>query len=196
MVQKTFNMDRDVSSYVMVFEEWISSDVCKQTCDEIENAPWQQHTFYNPTDGSYNTRSGSRELDIAYGRGISTQSHIMQRIHDAYSEYLTRLQLPWFNSWSGFSEVRFNRYEESRLMAEHCDHIHSMFDGSRKGIPILSILGCLNDDYEGGDLIFWEQEKIELKAGQIMIFPSNFMYPHKVTEVTKGIRYSYVSWTW
>ena len=36
MVQKTFSMDRDISSYVMVFEEWISSDVCKQTCDEIE----------------------------------------------------------------------------------------------------------------------------------------------------------------
>jgi predicted 2-oxoglutarate/Fe(II)-dependent dioxygenase YbiX len=196
MVQKTFSMDRDISSYVMVFEEWISSDVCKQTCEEIENAPWQQHTFYNPTDGSYNTRSGSRELDIAYGRGVSTQSHIMQRIHDAYSEYLTRLQLPWFNSWSGFSEVRFNRYEESRLMAEHCDHIHSMFDGERKGIPTMTFLASLNDEYTGGEFVMWGDEVIPMAKGSALVFPSCFLYPHRVDPVVTGIRYSCVSWSW
>jgi predicted 2-oxoglutarate/Fe(II)-dependent dioxygenase YbiX len=196
MVQKTFSMDRDISSYVMVFEEWISNDVCKQTCKEIENAPWQQHTFYNPTDGSYNTRSGSQELDIAYGENISTQSHIMQRIHDAYSEYLTRLQLPWFNSWSGFSEVRFNRYEESRLMAEHCDHIHSMFDGERKGIPTMTFLASLNDEYTGGEFVMWGDEVIPMAKGSALVFPSCFLYPHRVDPVTNGIRYSCVSWSW
>ena len=196
MVQKTFSMDRDVSSYVMVFEEWISNDVCKQTCEEIENAPWQQHTFYNSTDGSYNTRSGSKELDIAYGRGVSTQSHIMQRIHDAYSEYLTRLQLPWFNSWSGFSEVRFNRYEESRLMAEHCDHIHSMFDGERKGIPTMTFLAALNDEYTGGEFVMWGDEVIPMGKGSALVFPSCFLYPHRVDPVINGIRYSCVSWSW
>jgi predicted 2-oxoglutarate/Fe(II)-dependent dioxygenase YbiX len=81
-------------------------------------------------------------------------------------------------------------------MKLHCDHIHSMFDGERKGVPTLSILGSLNDDYEGGDLVMWETDKIQLKAGSIMIFPSNFMYPHRVDEVIKGTRYSYVSWVW
>lgn len=102
----------------------------------------------------------------------------------------------WFSSWNGYSQVRFNRYGVDTRMKEHCDHIHSMFDGQRKGIPVLSILGSLNDDYKGGDLIFWQNKKIKLKAGSIMIFPSNFMYPHKVVEVTKGTRYSYVSWAW
>ena len=81
-------------------------------------------------------------------------------------------------------------------MKEHCDHIHTVFDGTRKGIPVLSIVGALNDNYEGGDFIMWETEKIKLPQGSIMIFPSNFMYPHKVTPVTSGTRYSYVSWTY
>jgi hypothetical protein len=196
MVQKTFSMDRDVSSYVMVFEEWISNDICKQTCDEIENAPWQQHTFYNSLDGSYDTRSGSRELDIAYGRGVSTQPYIMQRIHNAYSEYLTRLQFPWFSGWSGFSEVRFNRYEESRLMAEHCDHIHSMFDGERKGIPTMTFLAALNDEYTGGEFVMWGDEHIPMAKGSAIVFPSCFLYPHRVDPVINGIRYSCVSWSW
>jgi predicted 2-oxoglutarate/Fe(II)-dependent dioxygenase YbiX len=71
-----------------------------------------------------------------------------------------------------------------------------MFDGTIKGIPVLSILGALNDDYEGGELVFWESEKINLKAGEVMIFPSNFMYPHRVDEVKSGTRYSFVSWVW
>ena len=70
-----------------------------------------------------------------------------------------------------------------------------MFDGERKGIPILSVLGVLNDDYEGGEF-YLVDEKTNLSKGDIIIFPSNFMYPHKVEPVTKGIRYSYISWIW
>jgi predicted 2-oxoglutarate/Fe(II)-dependent dioxygenase YbiX len=70
-----------------------------------------------------------------------------------------------------------------------------MFDGERKGIPILSVLGVLNDDYEGGEFYLID-EKTDLSKGDIIIFPSNFMYPHKVEPVTKGVRYSYISWIW
>ena len=69
-----------------------------------------------------------------------------------------------------------------------------MFD-ERKGIPILSVLGVLNDDYEGGEFVLID-EKINLSKGDIIVFPSNFMYPHKVEPVTKGTRYSYISWIW
>ncbi len=71
-----------------------------------------------------------------------------------------------------------------------------IIDGERKGIPTLTILGGLNGGYDGRDLIFWQDTPITLKAGEIMIFPSNFLYPHRVDMVTKGTRYSYVSWTW
>jgi hypothetical protein len=196
MVQKTFSMDRDISSYVMVFEECIPSDICKQTCDEIENAPWQQHTFYDSKDGSSIARSGSRELDISYNRGISTYPYIMQRIHEAFEEYLTRLRLPWFDGWAGFSEVRFNRYEENRLMAEHCDHIHSLFDGERKGIPTMTFLAALNDKYTGGELVMWGDEVVPMAKGSAVVFPSCFLYPHRVDPITSGIRYSCVSWSW
>jgi predicted 2-oxoglutarate/Fe(II)-dependent dioxygenase YbiX len=81
-------------------------------------------------------------------------------------------------------------------MEWHCDHIHDLFDGERKGVPILSIVGVLNDDYEGGEFVMWDNEKIELSAGSVMIFPSNFMYPHAVMPVISGTRHSFVSWVW
>ena len=109
--------------------------------------------------------------------------------------YVKELRMPWFDKYQGYSHVRFNKYAENKKMALHADHIHSMFDGERKGIPILSVLGVLNDDYEGGEFVLID-EKIDLSKGDIIIFPSNFMYPHKVEPVTKGIRYSYISWIW
>ena len=81
-------------------------------------------------------------------------------------------------------------------MALHCDHIHSLFEGNRKGIPILSVLGVLNDDYNGGEFIMFDDYEIKFKQGDILIFPSNFMFPHKVEPVTKGTRYSFISWVW
>ena len=81
-------------------------------------------------------------------------------------------------------------------MAFHSDHIHSLFDGIRKGIPILSMLGVLNDDFEGGEFILFDNYKVDFKKGDLLIFPSIFLFPHRVEPVTKGTRYSYISWLW
>jgi len=63
----------------------------------------------------------------------------------------------------------------------------------------LSIILNLNDDYEGGDLIFTDQKNVEIKRlklgkGSVAFFPSNFMYPHSIQPITKGKRYSIVAW--
>jgi predicted 2-oxoglutarate/Fe(II)-dependent dioxygenase YbiX len=79
-------------------------------------------------------------------------------------------------------------------MRSHYDHIHSIFDGDRKGIPVLSILGVLNDDYKGGNFLFNDEHEVKLRQGDILIFPSIFLYPHKVKEVTEGTRYSFITW--
>ena len=42
----------------------------------------------------------------------------------------------------------------------------------------------------------FNNKKINLNQGDILIFPSVFLYPHKVEPVTKGARYSFVSWAW
>ena len=60
----------------------------------------------------------------------------------------------------------------------------------------LSMVGCLTDDYEGGEMELFDDTKIKLNRGEVIIFPSVFMYPHKICEVTKGTRYSFVSWVY
>ena len=80
------------------------------------------------------------------------------------------------------------RYKKSGKYGEHIDHFEEQ---PRE----LSCSFILNDDFDGGEFSFFNQEKIinPLKGSAIM-FPSNFMFPHEVLPVTKGIRYSMITW--
>jgi hypothetical protein len=188
-------MNTDIKYYLKIYNNWIEDTVCDTTVNELENISWKQHTFYNSLTDNYHNISGDKELDISLDH-VSTQPYIMQRVWDGYQQYLSDLNFTWFRSWTGFSKVRFNRYVEDRVMAEHCDHIHSMFDGERKGIPTMTALGFLNDQYVGGELVMWQTETIKVKKGDLLIFPSCFLYPHRVEPVKSGVRYSFVSWAW
>lgn len=65
--------------------------------------------------------------------------------------------------------------------SEHYD------SGLHKGIvrsPIQAVL-ILTDDYEGGELEFMNQGvKLKIPKGAMVVFPANFMFPHKVHEFT------------
>ena len=186
-------MDK-LTDYIKVYH-WLDKELCDQIRKEIDEATWKQHVFYN-ADGKYVTQSGDQELDVSWDN-IATRDKLTQKVWESISQYiLTDFKNDYFNGWKGFTHIRFNRYREGKTMAKHCDHIHDMFDGERKGIPTLSIVGFLNDDYEGGEFIMFDDMEIKLKQGDILIFPSNFLYPHKVNSVTKGIRDSFVSWVW
>lgn len=63
----------------------------------------------------------------------------------------------------------------------------------------LSGIYFVNDNYEGGDLEFkfWKSDKrikIKKEKNLFVMWPSNFLYPHTVQNVTKGTRYSVVTW--
>ena len=188
------SMSMNLKDYMKVYDDFLNVEECDSILNELKNNYWERHSFY-----TYETdKTNSNDDDLYVSRlQFSNKSNILQnRIGEIVRDYIVQLNLPWLGGLMGYTQIRYNKYNVGNRMRLHCDHIHSMFDGDRKGIPTLSVLGALNDDYEGGDLIFWEKEKIELKARQIMVFPSIFLYPHEVTTVTQGTRYSFISWVW
>lgn len=192
-------MEKDLSYYVKSYD-MIPADKCKEIIEKIEDLDWRMHEFYDVTTGESSPRSGNQELDVVqlpYSPEYDeVRNYVMQSIWNAYQKYVTDLKFPWWNRWEGFTEVRFNRYKETRIMAEHCDHIHSIFDGQNKGIPVMTALGCLNEDYEGGEFVMFGDTVVPFKAGEIKIFPSVFLFPHRIDPVTSGTRYSFVTWAW
>ena len=188
-------MITDLKHYAYNQKGFIDKDFCDKILNELKSIKFQEHNFYNPRTKNYHSRSGNQELSMSWDNTPS-KNDLTKRLWKAIKNYTDYIDMPWFDTWQGYTAVRFNEYQENKKMALHADHIHSMFDGERKGIPILSVLGALNDDYEGGELILFDDYKIDFKKGDVLIFPSLFLYPHKVEPVTKGVRYSYISWVW
>ena len=86
-----------------------------------------------------------------------------------------------------------NRYKEGGFMQSHIDNIHHSH-GQKQGYPHLTALLFLNDDYEGGEFVLCGDKHIEKIQGSAVVFPSNFMSPHDVKEVTDGKRFSVMTW--
>ena len=190
-------INNNIKDYVKVYKNFFSKEFCQEVVAELQDNNWETHSFYVPDKNEY--VSFEDDLAVSFNHEDKKSLKLNDKIWDAINQYAMKDFKSfgnWFSGWNGYTEVRYNKYVVGTKMKEHCDHIHTVFDGTKRGIPVLSIVGSLNDDYEGGDFIMWETEKIELPQGSIMIFPSNFMYPHKVTPVTEGTRYSYVSWTY
>jgi len=58
----------------------------------------------------------------------------------------------------------------------------------------------LNEGYEGGDLVIYDNfykneiKRLKLKHRSALFFPSNFLYPHTIEPIKSGTRYSVVAW--
>ena len=166
----------------------IPSDTCNLVKEKISSREWQLHVWHDYETNTYSSRR-EKELEVLYQTDVN--KYILKPVSEAVKQYSEKLKTGKIISF--FSDIRFNRYKPGTLMASHIDHIHSLFDGECKGVPVLSIVGVLNDDFEGGDFICREK-KIPLKEGDVLIFPSCFMFPHEVKEITSGARYSFVMW--
>lgn len=187
---------QNLLDYVKIYENHFPKELCRSVVVSLDKANWKKHFFYRSRTND--VISYENELSTSY-ENIEEKSQIEGLIWHAIERYILndfKLFSPWFDGWVGFSEVRFNKYDPETKMKLHCDHIHSLFDGNRKGIPVLSVLGVLNDEYEGGEFIMFGDHEVKLPAGSVVVFPSNFMFPHEVKPVKNGVRYSCISWTW
>ena len=182
-----------IEDYIYI-ENHIPVELCEALIDECNKKEWKKHKWNNYGAGTFQSEE-TKELDVI-SCTQEQQNKITPHLIKALEEYQVRCSTPGQKTsppWlTKFSPIRFNKYEVGNMMREHYDHIHSIFDGKMKGVPIVSIVANLNEDYEGAEF-YCRGKEIPLKTGDILLFPSNFMYPHEVKEATKGTRYSFVS---
>jgi len=191
---------KKIKDYILHLNNWIPNNILKSSLKELKkDKTWKPHKYQNFQDASDTyIRNGDRELDICGGEKLTHYKELMKLTWKALERYIIidKISGDTVVGWTGFSQIRFNRYKKNQIMSKHVDHIHDLFTGDVKGIPMLSIVAVLNDNYEGGEFIMFDDYEIKFKAGDLIIFPSVFLYPHLVKPVTKGTRYSYVSWVW
>jgi len=163
----------NVLDFVFV-KNLIPTSVCDDVLNIVSKKDWQKHTWYNKkTDSSVSEET--KELDVQ-PTDQDLQDRLAPFIIEAVRQYNQEFAADGEKTSQlvhQFSPCRFNRYEVGTIMRKHYDHIYSIF--------------------EGGNFLVRDQD-FNLKKGDFIIFPSCFMYPHEVQEVTKGTRYSFISW--
>ena len=198
----TYNKpDTKLDECIFIAEKIIPADFCDAVIKDIETRPWEPHSWFHVETGAERSEK-TQELDIQYATP-ELQKVFGNYVVEAGREYNKKYSFPFSDQpdrsgqiMQQFSLIRFNRYAPGQIMRQHHDHIHSLFDGKIKGVPVLTFILNFNDDYEGADLFFWEDSVFKLGKGDIIMFPSNWLFPHGVTEATKGIRYSGSVWGW
>jgi hypothetical protein len=190
-------VDYNLKSYVKIYKNFYDKKTCKKIIKRLESSnTWETHTYHNIITNEKKPLSGDNELEVSFYHDNLTSS-MMDDLWFGLEKYFSELNFEWCLAWEGYSAIRFNRYQQNQTMRLHCDHIKTLFSGEVRGVPILSLLIQLNDrsEYTGGEFVLFDEEKeIDLNAGDLIIFPSNFLFPHKVNPVVEGTRYSAISW--
>jgi hypothetical protein len=132
---------------------------------------------YKKTDIEHDPSSASKKLQAIW-------QELYDRKLPAVKDYARKFNIGELRYWEA---MNFVKYGPGQHFQEHSDHGYSYN-------CVVSLVAYPNDDYTGGELEFRMQGlKVKPKVGDLFIFPSNYMYPHKSLPVKTGTKNSIVT---
>ena len=94
---------------------------------------------------------------------------------------------PYNIAMNYMESINFVKYGKGDHFSYHADHGFSY-------VCVVSSIAYLNDDFEGGELSFYKLDlKHQPRYGDILVFPSAYIYAHAALPVTSGVKYSAVT---
>jgi len=191
-VNRTVSLENDnqkqITNYA-IFENHLTDSFCQSLIktysqDTIEKQP--------PTVGG----GGYNNTDGIIDRSVRNVDRVILPQNQGIGSALTATGLNANHYWWKYdithsNQTEFLMYNPEGHYVSHVDTFHYHGDNTRK----LTVVAFLNDDFEGGKFfinaagapVYPPQEK-----GTVIVFPSYMV--HGVEPVTKGIRYSCVTW--
>ena len=179
-----------LEQYVRVIYDAVPEDLCDAIIEEYSNCDeWTPATTGSGLDQSI------RNVDQIFMSGDdSIKNNVLRRqLDDRVFECVSAVSKKYHEEFEYFAinvdtGYQLLRYKEGQFYTQHVD---SFIEQQRS----LSCSLILNDDYEGGEFCFWDGTMMHRPPkGAALVFPSNFMYPHEIRKVTKGERYSIITW--
>jgi Rps23 Pro-64 3,4-dihydroxylase Tpa1-like proline 4-hydroxylase len=158
---------------------------------EIERINWWRPaaTVSQDTEYRHNSTMSLQVLVAHFPELRQFEESIFNLYRAALQEYCRENQHFKVEKDEGYHILK---YEVGDSYKEHVDYSpHSKLMDFRSASGVL----YLNSEYEGGELEFPRQKlTIHPQAGDLLLFPANFAYPHIAHPVTKGRRYAVVTW--
>ena len=190
---------QDLSKYIQYWpnflhHSFIDTLMAEFTKDESE---WQDTRIGGGENGGVVDKNirGAMTILLSQNETIEKNLWLRKQIDSYLYETTKQILAKYVESFplakpvadSGYELLR---YEEGTGYTQHTDHFH-------ENPRILSCSIGLTDpsEFEGGEFTFFDQAiSFKQEKGSVLVFPSSFQYPHQVNTVTKGTRYSIITW--
>lgn len=191
-----------IGAFVQVIKGVLSPAACRKIVSEYKNDPlfdWSKVHNHEGDEVVNHDQRKVRELYITQpdvwlwsSERVEIARMVDAAAHSAIEQYQSNILeqkigtfVPKIIRDEGYKMLH---YGEGYQFKEHFDEIPDF------GRTLTCSIN-LSSDYEGGKFQFFGGTyEPDLGMGDALIFPSNFMFPHAVTEITSGERYSIISW--
>lgn len=177
-----------LEDYIKIYENMFPQDLKERMFEMLETAQsWQPAQISSGFDPSVrDTWTMFLSSSEARAQTPWLDEGIGQVVRSAAERYLSEFPDLRLRGDTGYELLR---YPTGGFYAEHVDY------DLNNPLRAVSCTITLNDDYEGGEFAFFRGEKvIKPPALSVLMFPSNFQFPHQVHPVSKGERWSIVTW--
>ena len=172
-----------INTPYLLFDKALSSEFCELA---ITSTAW--------------AKADEAKLDKVEGHIIDEKQRITELVWEellspigcVLQTYLSEANKIWGYDVRRMEKVQMSRYKEGGFYDWHMDSKAPVNNEQRK----LSIVALLNDEFSGGtlELATNQGENVLKSKGDIVVFPA--FLNHRVNPVTKGVRYTAVSWAY
>jgi predicted 2-oxoglutarate/Fe(II)-dependent dioxygenase YbiX len=185
---------------INVYSGSLSPDQCAKFINTLESNldgtktfKWNEAKVTNSEEAISSYRNAK---DFKYSsKGLGPRNDQNADLYDLHNEIfqaVLRCTTDYGQYWGvgiqSFEAFNFVKYEGAGTHFKiHADHGPTY-------VSTVSIVVYLNDDYEGGDIWFPRMDNLSIKpkVGDIVIFPSTYIYEHASQEMISGTKYSVV----
>jgi hypothetical protein len=197
--QKTWSTITDLGQGVLIYHDALPKDL--NIIDRLEEVVSDQANQYNYSEAMvgygmkmpeyrdcFDLKFKKTDIENDQSEASLKLQSLWTDVHfrklQAVKDYTKRYNVGELRYWEA---LNFVKYGPGQHFQEHTDHGFSYN-------CVVSMVGYVNDDYEGGEIAFRMQGiNVKPKAGDLFVFPSNFMYPHRAMPVHSGTKYSIVT---
>jgi predicted 2-oxoglutarate/Fe(II)-dependent dioxygenase YbiX len=171
-----------ITDFIHCYENMLDKNICQEIIKNSENLKFQRaSTLNNVTDYR---KCYSEKLDEKFDNDVfKAVGNVIAQYAKDHIHFSTGLSV----EDTGYDHLIYIGAQKGEYK-EHTDH-------GDINPRVLTCSFILNDDYDGGDFVFFGgRYKVTKKTGSAIVFPSNFCFPHAVTPVSNGDRHAVITW--
>ena len=204
--------NEQVEAPIYYIQNFFDTNKASHFLDHFDNAKLDEAMISTEDNGMYVINKEKRKTDVKF----FINQHLTELCHSAV--HIANDICGWNFDLGTMEAFQFGKYKIGDKFDWHIDgemchhsvrkwnHPEGKYDISKSGnayllntVRKISGIILLNDDFKGGDFeVKWFDphkvytKKIEWKAGDCILFPSNVI--HRVNPITEGTRYSITFW--